>query len=217
MLTGVHGMETTKPGTAVAFKLGGRLALIVASSLLPIMVAFGATASNTNVNSTESSSVVEAGRKIAHEGQQGVTPCSSCHAPQTVAAANGMYPQLRGLSARYIAKQLHDFQSGKRKSAIMGSMAKQLTDGQIKQVAAYYASLSPVPLGQSATNQALIKRGRRLAREGDLQSRVGSCINCHGVGGSGEFPAIPYLAYQQLDIWRRNLKPGSRERGTTTS
>src|SRR5699024_6145505 len=123
-------------------------------------------------------------------------PCSSCHAPQTVAAVNGMYPQLRGLSARYLAKQLHDFQNGKRKNAIMSGIAKQLTDDQVRQVTAYYASLSPAPLGTSATNQALINRGRRLAREGDLQSRVGSCINCHGDGGRGEFPEIPYLVYQ---------------------
>lgn len=206
-------MDTTKLGSAMLLEFGARLALIVAVALLPALSASAASSGSSSTDVGNASAVVKAGQEIAHNGAQGVAPCSSCHAPQTVAAANGMYPQLRGLSARYIGGQLHDFQNGSRKNAIMGSIAKQLSDEQIKAVASYYASLTPAPLGAPDSSEALLERGRQLAKQGDLQNRVGSCINCHGVGGSGEFPAIPHLIYQpagylaaQLKAWQKGTR-----------
>ena len=54
---------------------------------------------------------------------------------------NPLWPNLAGQKEAYIAKQLRDFQSGKRKDPVMTSMAKPLSEQDIKDLAAYYSSL----------------------------------------------------------------------------
>lgn len=52
-----------------------------------------------------------------------------------------MYPNLAGQKEMYLAKQLKDFKSGTRKDPVMGAMAMPLSDADIANLAAYYASL----------------------------------------------------------------------------
>src|SRR5258706_14343919 len=62
----------------------------------------------------------------------------------------------------------------------------------------------------------LIKRGEQLAKVGDAAKDLQSCNNCHGPGGAGEPPAIPYLGGQyarytafQLAMWKRGFRKNS--------
>jgi cytochrome c553 len=80
-------------------------------------------------------------------------------------------------------------------------LAKQLRD---------YASPYP-PLARP--DPALIKRGEQLAKIGNAARQLQSCDNCHGPGGTGEPPAIPYLAGQyaryiatELTMWQRGSR-----------
>ncbi|OUS30050.1 cytochrome C [Thalassotalea sp. 42_200_T64] len=66
--------------------------------------------------------------------------CAACHGANGVSAIP-MYPNLAGQKEAYIAKQLKDFKSGTRKDPVMGSMAMPLTDADVANLAAYYASL----------------------------------------------------------------------------
>ena len=52
-----------------------------------------------------------------------------------------MYPNLAGQKEAYIAKQLKDFKSGNRKDPVMAPMAMALSDEDVANIAAYYASL----------------------------------------------------------------------------
>ena len=52
-----------------------------------------------------------------------------------------MYPNLAGQKEAYLAKQLKDFKSGARKDPIMAPMAMGLSDEDVANIAAYYASL----------------------------------------------------------------------------
>ncbi len=66
--------------------------------------------------------------------------CAACHA----ADGNGLdpsYPKLAGQHASYLAQSLQDYKSGKRKNPIMSGMAAGLTDTDIEDLSAYYASM----------------------------------------------------------------------------
>ena len=65
--------------------------------------------------------------------------CAACH------GANGQgmaqYPALAGKKADQLIQALRDFKSGKRDNVFMKGMASSLSDQDIENVAAYYASL----------------------------------------------------------------------------
>jgi cytochrome c553 len=77
----------------------------------------------------------------------GVPPCGICHGPAE-AARNPVFPRLAGQDATYIATQLRLFQSGRRGGTkfapVMEAIAQRLSEEQIAQVAAYFASLPPM-------------------------------------------------------------------------
>ena len=66
--------------------------------------------------------------------------CSACHGAAGISAVP-MYPNLAGQKEAYLAKQLKDFKSGARKDPIMAPMAMGLSDADIANISAYFASL----------------------------------------------------------------------------
>lgn len=76
----------------------------------------------------------------AAAGKAKTAVCSACHGAMGISAVP-MYPNLAGQKEAYIAKQLKDFKSGKRKDPVMAPMAMGLSDADVANVAAYYASL----------------------------------------------------------------------------
>ncbi len=66
--------------------------------------------------------------------------CAACHGADGIAIAP-MYPNLKGQQAAYLVKQLKDFRSGTRNDPVMSAQAKPLSDQDIENLAAYYASL----------------------------------------------------------------------------
>jgi cytochrome c553 len=86
---------------------------------------------------------LELGRKIYRGGiaDRGVAACASCHG----AVGSGIpaqYPRLAGQHQDYTFAQLQNFKSGARSnSAQMGTLAKRLSDEEMKAVADYIAGL----------------------------------------------------------------------------
>lgn len=66
--------------------------------------------------------------------------CQACHGMNGVGIAD-IYPNLAGQKTAYLKVQLKAFRNGTRKNPIMSQVAKTLTDAEIANVAAYYASL----------------------------------------------------------------------------
>jgi len=66
--------------------------------------------------------------------------CAACHGAAGISAIP-MYPNLAGQKEAYIAKQLRDFKSGNRKDPVMAPMAAGLSDADVANLSAYYASL----------------------------------------------------------------------------
>ena len=67
--------------------------------------------------------------------------CTSCHLPNSPLNA----PILVGQKTNYIVNQLNDFRNGSRKSQFMNSIANQLSDRDINDVAAFFNSQRNCP------------------------------------------------------------------------
>jgi cytochrome c553 len=83
-------------------------------------------------------SPVFAGDVAAGKAKTGM--CAACHGVAGISAVP-MYPNLAGQKEAYTVNQLKAFKAGTRKNAIMGPMAMGLSDEDIANIAAYYASL----------------------------------------------------------------------------
>ena len=83
------------------------------------------------------------GRAIFTEGiaASGVAACATCHGAN--AAGAGTFPRLAGQSAQYLLKQLSAFHANTRDEAVMHGVTTGLSADNMKDVAAYLASLGP--------------------------------------------------------------------------
>jgi len=157
------------------------------------------------------------GAVIAAQGVAAAVPaCAECHAYNGASDGSGAFPRIAGQSPSYLAKELRDYAAGVRLNAVMAPIAKALSSDDIADVTAYYASSNAPYLPLASPNPALIKRGEHLATVGDAARELQSCDSCHGPGGAGEPPAIPYLAGQyaryiafQLTMWKRGFRNNS--------
>ena len=66
--------------------------------------------------------------------------CAVCHGPNGVSMLPNA-PHLAAQPAIYLVEQLKNYRSGKRGHEVMGVIAKPLTDAEIENLAAWYASL----------------------------------------------------------------------------
>ena len=75
----------------------------------------------------------------ATEGQKKSAVCHACHGPTGV-SLQPIYPNLGGQHQNYLSKSLYDFRDGSRPNAIMGGFAANLSDDDIEDISAWYAS-----------------------------------------------------------------------------
>ena len=106
--------------------------------------------------------------------------CSACHGASGVGIAPN-FPNLAGQSATYLYVQLRTFKEGQRSDPVMGAMVASIGDADMRNLAAYYASLPAKPGAQGAP----ASRGAKLFTNGDPAHGVPPCQACHGAGGRG--------------------------------
>ncbi|MBW8779152.1 MAG: cytochrome c4 [Burkholderiales bacterium] len=119
---------------------------------------------------------------LAKGGTISASVCAACH---TADGSRGIptNPILQGQHADYIVKQLGEFKSGKRDNAVMKPMASMLSDDDMRNVAAFYASKTAKP-GKSK-NPATVALGEKIWRGGIAEKSVPACAGCHGPAGAG--------------------------------
>ena len=66
--------------------------------------------------------------------------CAECHGATGDAPKEKDQPILAGQYADYIVKALSDYKSGKRVNAVMNAVAKELSKGDIDDLAAWFSS-----------------------------------------------------------------------------
>ncbi|MCO5054007.1 cytochrome c [Thermomonas sp.] len=89
---------------------------------------------------------IEAGRSLATKGDGSTAACVSCHGAEGNKPLADMYPKIGGQYADYLAHALQAYRSGARKGGtgeVMAAQAKGLSDQQIADLAAYFASVPP--------------------------------------------------------------------------
>ncbi|GIU41569.1 c-type cytochrome [Shewanella algidipiscicola] len=132
----------------------------------------------------------------AEAGKTKAIICSACHGVDGNSMID-MYPKIAGQQETYLKKQLHDLRQaahtgGKegRNEPLMSPMAAGLSDQDIEDLSAFYASQS-LTMTEVKDVPAL---GEQLYKGGDTVRGITACIACHGPNGKGSeaagFPAI---------------------------
>ncbi len=80
----------------------------------------------------------------AGRGQSMSALCSACHGPDGI-SVNPLWPSLAGQQELYLAKAITDYRDGVRVDVSMQPFVAELSDQDIEDLAAYYASLTPCP------------------------------------------------------------------------
>src|SRR5688500_5025032 len=134
--------------------------------------------------------------------------CAACHAADgnSVAAAN---PKIAGQIPEYLHKQLADFkgQGGKkpvRESAIMTPMVANLSEADMKNLAAFYSGQQIKPA--AASDKELAALGQKIWRGGVAATGVPACAGCHGPAGAGIPAQYPRLSGQFAEYVATQLK-----------
>lgn len=153
---------------------------------------------------------------IARQGNaKGAAPCIACHGVDGAGQVQAGNPRLAGLDVAYLQKQLDDFASGTRASAVMRPTARALGEDERHALAVYYSKLPlPAALARSSTPMPPADGlGARLAMRGDWDRDVPGCVQCHGPGGVGVGAHFPPLAGQpaaylaaQLRAWQQGTR-----------
>ena len=73
-------------------------------------------------------------------GQQKAKVCEACHGLDGK-SVDPSYPNLAGQHRSYLVKALGDYRAGRRQNAIMAGFATSLSDDDIEDLAAWFASL----------------------------------------------------------------------------
>ena len=136
------------------------------------------------------------------KGQAGAAVCMACH---TADGSRGLpaNPILQGQHPEYLTKQLIEFKSGRRENAIMKGFASALSEEDMRNISAYYASKPPV-LGTSQ-DKDLVALGERIYRGGIPDRKVAACAGCHSPNGAGIPSQNPRLAGQHAEYTAAQL------------
>ena len=132
---------------------------------------------------------VEAGKRKAEV-------CAACHGADGNATIPGT-PSLAGQPVYFTHWQLIKFRDGRRKDPQMSPFAKNLTDADMADLAAYYAAQRAIPR-PATTDPAKVAEGKRLAT-------FHHCASCHRPDLSGQ-QQVPRLAGQDYEYLLRLLR-----------
>jgi cytochrome c553 len=132
-------------------------------------------------------------------GEQKSPICMGCHGPKGK-SSNAQWPNLAAQQSVYIVNQLNAFKSGTRNNPMMQSMAANLSDDDMNNLAAYYSSQPAVSAGGDPN----------LAKSG--QTKASMCLGCHGSAaeGNGQFPRLagqhPGYLVKQLSSFKEGVR-----------
>ncbi len=126
---------------------------------------------------------VAAGKALAEKS------CKACHGADGGSVAPAI-PHLAAQREAYLLASLNEYKTGKRTHAALRDIATKMSEADLLNVAAYFASLPPVAVAaaQDVKHTSPYETGKALAA---------SCGKCHGEDGNAKTPGTPTLAGQQ--------------------
>ena len=123
--------------------------------------------------------------------------CTMCHGARGLSEANS--PNLAGQYAAVIYKQLSDYKSGARTSAIMAPIVAGLKEEDLRDLAAYYGYLPP----ETPEYPELLAHAPPVVATGAPMRNIAPCGSCHG--GPDTKPGGAWLEGQPLAYLRTQL------------
>lgn len=152
--------------------------------------------------------------------------CAACHGPEGK-GINPEWPRLAGQGEKYLLKQLQQFKSGERKDMVMAPQASVLSEQDMADLVAYFASMKPQydtagTASDEAVTEELIAHGEKLYRGGDIARGITACTACHGPAGRGiepsAYPALSgqYAKYVAKQLGSFRLGANIHEQASTT-
>ena len=153
--------------------------------------------------------------------------CAACHGADGNSGSPAN-PKLSAQHADYLYKQLQNFKvkegakEAERANAVMAGFAAMLSDEDMRNVSAYYASQTLKPA--AAKNKDIVEAGQKIFRSGIAAKGVPACGGCHGPSGAGIPAQYPRLAGQfaeytesQLVAFRQGARKNSAQMATIAS
>lgn len=136
--------------------------------------------------------------------------CFICHG-MAGESSSPVFPRLAGQNASYVARQLADYQSGKRKSSTMQAMVEGLSPAEMQALGAW-AAAQPT-MGHPVDDSDLAGVGRFVYLRGNPYNGVAACASCHGADAHGS-ATLPRLAGQHAQYTENQLKQFNRRERT---
>lgn len=138
----------------------------------------------------------------AEAGKAKTAVCGACHGADGNSAAPN-FPKLAGQGERYLLKQLHDIKTGKRTVLEMTGILDPLSDQDLADISAYFASQK---MSVGAADPKLVAAGEALFRGGKVEEGMPACTGCHSPNGAGNAPAaFPHLGGQHAQYVAKQL------------
>lgn len=135
--------------------------------------------------------------------------CFICHGADGESSSPA-FPRLAGQNAGYLARQLNDYKSGRRKSTTMQPMVEDLSPADFQSLGEFFASRPT--MGHAVEDPELAQVGRFVYLRGNPYTGVAACATCHGSDGRGT-ETLPRLAGQHAQYTENQLKSfNKRER-----
>lgn len=136
--------------------------------------------------------------------------CFICHGAEGE-SSSPVFPRLAGQHASYVARQLADYQSGRRKNDTMQSMVSDLNAEDFRLLGMYFES-KPTR-AHPVADPELAQVGRFVYNRGNPYSGVAACADCHGAAGHGT-DKLPRLGGQHAQYVETQLKKFSQRERT---
>ena len=128
--------------------------------------------------------------------------CFLCHGAAGE-SSSPVFPRLAGQNAAYVARQLADYKSGRRRSSTMQPMVEDLSAADMQALGDWFAS-RPTQVHPVA-DADLAGVGKFVYFRGNPYSGVAACATCHGADGHGS-ATLPRLAGQHAQYTENQIK-----------
>ena len=129
--------------------------------------------------------------------------CAACHGADGNSTVP-LQPKLAGQHPEYLVKQMLEFKDGKRNDPVMKGFASQLSEPDMRNIAAWLHSQQPKD--GFAKDKNLVALGERIWRGGIQERQIAACAGCHSPNGAGLPSQYPRLAGQHEDYTVKQLK-----------
>ena len=136
--------------------------------------------------------------------------CFVCHGAEGESSSE-VFPRLAGQHWEYIAKQLENFKSGKRKSTAMADMVAKLTPDEMVALGKFFEKQKVET--EAAKDADLAGVGKYIYHHGNKFSGLAACASCHGADAQGT-ASLPRLAGQYASYIETQLKQFNRRERT---